>query len=146
MEPLIHKNNNDCFMEVTNSVMNMALKYFSIVTDVIGLLYGGVSTKFSFCFPSVVDWIKSRDLSYLAVPKYIASGSHDHGGTKFRFMVMERFGEDIEKKFTAAGRKFSLATVCYLALQLVSRSSACCSLNMCISSYHNITCIFAMAS
>lgn len=34
-------------------------------------------------------------------------------------MVMERFGEDIEKKFTAAGRKFSLGTVCYLALQLV---------------------------
>ena len=33
---------------------------------------------------------------------------------------MERFGEDVEKKFITAGRRFSLKTVCYLALQLVS--------------------------
>lgn len=71
----------------------------------------------------VVDWIKTHSLSYLAVPKFVASGSHEHGGTKFRFMVMERFGEDIEKKFTSAGRKFSLETVCYLAIQLVSSTS-----------------------
>ena len=36
-------------------------------------------------------------------------------------MVMDRFGEDIEKKFVAAGRKFSIGTVCYLALQLVRK-------------------------
>ena len=66
--------------------------------------------------------MKSRGLSCLAIPKFIASGSHDHGGTRFRFMVMDRFGEDIEKKFTTAGRKFSHSTVCYLALQLVSRN------------------------
>ena len=72
---------------------------------------------------SVLDWIKSHGLSYLAVPKFIASGSHDHAGTKFRFMVMERFGEDIEKKFCAAGRRFSLPTVCYLALKLVRKKN-----------------------
>ena len=72
----------------------------------------------------VLDWIKSHGLSYLAVPKFIASGSHDHTGTKFRFMVMERFGEDVEKKFSAAGRMFSLPTVCYLALKLVRKNRA----------------------
>lgn len=70
---------------------------------------------------AVCEWVKSHKLPYLAIPKFIASGCHDRGGTKFRFMVMERFGEDIEKKFTAAGRRFSLGTVCYLALQLVSK-------------------------
>ena len=68
-----------------------------------------------------MSWVKDHGLSYLAVPKFIASGSHDHAGTKFRFMVMDRFGEDIEKKFTAAGRRFSLPTVCYLALKLVKK-------------------------
>ena len=62
-------------------------------------------------------------MSYLAVPKFIASGSHEHAGTKFRFMVMERFGEDIEKKFCSAGRRFSLSTVCYLALKLVRKAT-----------------------
>ena len=74
-----------------------------------------------FVFWLVSEWVKSHGLSYLAVPKFIASGSHEHAGTKFRFMVMERFGEDIEKKFCSAGRRFSLSTVCYLALKLVSK-------------------------
>lgn len=75
--------------------------------------------QFVLFFSLVLEWVKSRQLSYLAVPKFIASGSHEHAGTKFRFMVMERFGEDIEKKFSSAGRRFSLPTVCYLALKLV---------------------------
>ena len=41
-------------------------------------------------------------------------------GLKYRFMVMHRYGEDIEKKFTAAGRQFGMKTVCYLALRMVS--------------------------
>ena len=73
-----------------------------------------------FSLPPVEEWIKSHDLPYLAVPKFIASGSHEHDGTRFRFMVMERFGEDVGKKFIAAGKKFSLSTVCHLALRLVS--------------------------
>ena len=36
-------------------------------------------------------------------------------------MVMERFGDDVEKLFCAANRKFGLKTVCYLALRIVSR-------------------------
>ena len=39
---------------------------------------------------------------------------------RYRFMVMERFGEDVEKKFCKAGRQFGVKTVCYLALRLVS--------------------------
>ena len=42
---------------------------------------------------------------------------------KYRFMVMEQFGEDIEKKFNQAGRRFGMKSVCHLALRLVSRTS-----------------------
>ena len=69
----------------------------------------------------VNDWIKSKKLNYLAIPKYISSGAHTRGKVEYRFMVIERFGEDIEKLFCNAGRQFGMKTVCYLALRLVRK-------------------------
>ncbi len=54
------------------------------------------------------------------MPEYVAAGDHTYSDRKYRFMVMHQYGEDIEKKFTAAGRQFGMKTVCYLALRLVS--------------------------
>ena len=53
------------------------------------------------------------------MPKFISSGCDTSGKTKYRFMVMERFGEDVEKRFCLAGRKFNVKIVCQLALVLV---------------------------
>ena len=64
--------------------------------------------------------MKKRGMSYLAIPKYISSGCHRTGEVDCRFLVMERLGEDVEKKFCKAGRQFGVKTVCYLALRLVS--------------------------
>ena len=71
------------------------------------------------CLP-VDDWVKKEGLTYLGVPKYIASGSHTHDSMQYRFMVMERYGNDLQKSFVERGRKFSVKTICYLALRLVS--------------------------
>lgn len=68
---------------------------------------------------AVDDWIKKMKVNYLPIPKYITSGCHDFKGVKYRFMVMKRFGDDIHKHFTAAGRNFCDKTICYLALRLV---------------------------
>ena len=59
-------------------------------------------------------------LEYLSVPKFVSAGTHTRDKTEYRFMVMERFGDDIEKLFCSCGRLFNLKTVCYLALRLVS--------------------------
>ena len=42
---------------------------------------------------------------------------------KYRFMIMDRFGEDVEKKFCQCDRKFEVKTVCTLALRLVSEGN-----------------------
>ena len=42
----------------------------------------------------------------------------------FFFLVMERFGTDLEKYFKLAGSRFCEATVCYLALRLVRYRAA----------------------
>ena len=68
----------------------------------------------------VNDWVKSHKLAYLAIPKFISQGRHQHGGLSYRFLVMHCFGEDVEKKFNQCGRQFSIKTVCHLALRIVS--------------------------
>lgn len=78
------------------------------------------SLKFSNPFVSVSAWMRTHKQSYLGVPRFIGSGSFENGGTKYRFMIMDRFGEDVEKKFLAAGRTFPIQTVFGLALRIVS--------------------------
>ncbi|XP_064403062.1 serine/threonine-protein kinase VRK1-like isoform X2 [Halichondria panicea] len=67
----------------------------------------------------ISDWCQSHDLAHLSVPEFVAAGDHTYSDRKYRFMVMHQYGEDIEKKFTAAGRQFGMKTVCYLALRLL---------------------------
>ena len=66
-------------------------------------------------------WAKSHKLEYLPVPRYVGSGTHQKDKVDYRFMVMERFGDDVEKLFCTVGRKFSIKTVCFLALRIVSK-------------------------
>ncbi|XP_058256046.1 serine/threonine-protein kinase VRK1 [Hemibagrus wyckioides] len=64
-------------------------------------------------------WIKSRKLKYLGVPKYWGSGLHEKGGKRYRFMVMDRFGTDLQKKFEESGKKFPRKLVLQLGLRLL---------------------------
>lgn len=52
---------------------------------------------------------------------FLGSGSFDHKSTKLRFLVMERFGKDVDELFMSNGRKFDVATVLMLGLRVVSR-------------------------
>jgi len=61
----------------------------------------------------------SHKQSHLGVPRYIGSGSFDNDGVKYRFMIMDRFGQDVEKLFLASGSKFALHTVFGLGLRII---------------------------
>lgn len=71
---------------------------------------------------SVESWKKKHSLKHLGVPRYVASGTHVNGSNRYRFLVMDQFGDDLEKKFTEHGRKFGMKVVCSLAIQLVCNS------------------------
>lgn len=64
-------------------------------------------------------WVKSRKLKYLGVPKYWGSGLHENGGKRYRFLVMDRFGTDLQKKFEENGKKFPRKLVLQLGLRLL---------------------------
>ena len=68
----------------------------------------------------VESWKKEKGVKHVGIPPYIASGSLDKDGKKFRFMVMERFGEDIDALFRKNNKQFAMGTVLQLGLRIVS--------------------------
>lgn len=68
---------------------------------------------------TMAAWKTAHKLKYLAAPIYVASGQHEKNGQKLRFMVMERYGTDLQKVFVQNGNRFSVATVYTLGLRMV---------------------------
>lgn len=68
---------------------------------------------------TIEAWMKSKKLPSLGMPKFIGSGSHEHKGQKYRFMVMERFGSDLQQLLDSCGNRFPLKTVLTLGIQIL---------------------------
>ncbi|KAK5885850.1 hypothetical protein CesoFtcFv8_016946 [Champsocephalus esox] len=67
----------------------------------------------------IQSWVKSHKLKVLGVPRYWGSGLHERGGKRYRFMVIDRLGTDLQKKFEECGRRFPRKLVLQLALRLL---------------------------
>ncbi|XP_069028573.1 serine/threonine-protein kinase VRK1 [Embiotoca jacksoni] len=67
----------------------------------------------------IQSWMKSHKLKNLGVPRYWGSGLHERGGKRYRFMVIDRLGTDLQKKFEECGRKFPRKLVLQLGLRLL---------------------------
>ncbi len=63
-----------------------------------------------------------KDRGNLGMPVLRGSGSHVHAGEKYRFLVMDRYGKDLQKIF-ARDKVFSLRTAFNLAIKIVSQVS-----------------------
>ena len=71
--------------------------------------------------PDAVEaYRRGRGLSSLGMPSLRGSGSHVHRGEKYRFLVMDRYGKDLQKVFQNGDRLFSARTTFNLALKIVS--------------------------
>ncbi|XP_037343321.1 serine/threonine-protein kinase VRK1 isoform X1 [Pungitius pungitius] len=67
----------------------------------------------------IQSWMKSHKLKALGVPRYWGSGLHERGGKRYRFMVIDRLGTDLQKKFEECGRRFPRKLVLQLGLRLL---------------------------
>ncbi|XP_040268217.1 serine/threonine-protein kinase VRK1 isoform X1 [Bufo bufo] len=67
----------------------------------------------------IQKWTSSHKLKYLGVPRYWGSGLHDKNANRYRFMVMDRFGKDLQKIFEETSKRFSHKTVLQLGLRLI---------------------------
>uniref|UniRef100_T1JJE3 non-specific serine/threonine protein kinase n=1 Tax=Strigamia maritima TaxID=126957 RepID=T1JJE3_STRMM len=86
-----------------------------------GTLYGEV-TSFGHIgrIQNIERWRRERKLKFLGMPKFISDGVNQINGTEYRFLVMERFGDDLQKFLTGNGNRFSAKTVVNLGIQLVN--------------------------
>uniref|UniRef100_A0A1A7Z9I2 non-specific serine/threonine protein kinase n=1 Tax=Nothobranchius furzeri TaxID=105023 RepID=A0A1A7Z9I2_NOTFU len=70
--------------------------------------------------PDIIHtWMKTHRLKHLGVPRYWGSGLHERGGKRYRFMVIDRLGTDLQKKFEECGRRFPRKLVLQLGLRLL---------------------------
>ncbi|XP_030575076.1 serine/threonine-protein kinase VRK1 [Archocentrus centrarchus] len=67
----------------------------------------------------IQTWMKSKKQKNLGVPRYWGSGRHERGGKSYRFMVIDRLGTDLQKKFEECGRRFPRKLVLQLGLRLL---------------------------
>jgi len=59
-------------------------------------------------------------LKHLGVPKLVANGSHVKSEQNYRFLVMERFGSDLQRILdNSEGNKFTTKTSCSVTLQVL---------------------------
>ncbi|XP_053477394.1 serine/threonine-protein kinase VRK2 [Ictalurus furcatus] len=47
----------------------------------------------------ISKWMRVKKLDFLGIPTYWGSGLSEHNGTRYRFMVMDRLGTDLQKVF-----------------------------------------------
>ncbi|XP_071582667.1 serine/threonine-protein kinase VRK1-like [Temnothorax nylanderi] len=72
------------------------------------------------CKPDeIVSWQKEKKLAALGMPRYVASGSHEYKNTKYRFIVIDRYGKNVWEIFKENNRQFPEHVVYKLALQII---------------------------
>uniref|UniRef100_A0A8C7Y620 non-specific serine/threonine protein kinase n=1 Tax=Oryzias sinensis TaxID=183150 RepID=A0A8C7Y620_9TELE len=67
----------------------------------------------------IQTWMKTQKVKHLGVPRYWGSGLHEKGGKRYRFMVIDRLGTDLQKKFEECGKRFPRKLVLQLGLRLL---------------------------
>jgi vaccinia related kinase len=64
-------------------------------------------------------WKKGRNLKHIGLSLYMGSGSHVYRGEKYRFLVLERHGQDLGKLFLQSWRRFPVKTVFNIGIQIL---------------------------
>uniref|UniRef100_A0A8D0GMT8 Serine/threonine-protein kinase VRK1 n=1 Tax=Sphenodon punctatus TaxID=8508 RepID=A0A8D0GMT8_SPHPU len=67
----------------------------------------------------IQKWTASHKLKYLGVPRYWGTGLHQKNGNSYRFMVMDRFGRDLQKIYEEKAKQFAHKTVLQLSLRIL---------------------------
>jgi len=68
---------------------------------------------------SIQRWKNQHHLLHLGVPHVEGSGSFQLRGKKFRFLVMPRYGTDLQTLLDQSGSTLSISTACSIASQII---------------------------
>ncbi|KAJ8014117.1 hypothetical protein DPEC_G00036920 [Dallia pectoralis] len=68
---------------------------------------------------TILKWKKKKQLDFLGIPAYWGSGPFEHNGTRYRFMVMDRLGSDLQKVCDRNSGRLKKRTVLQLGRDLL---------------------------
>ncbi|XP_031549530.1 serine/threonine-protein kinase VRK1-like [Actinia tenebrosa] len=68
---------------------------------------------------NISSWMKTKKLKHLGVLLYLGSGAVEHDNAKMRFLVMERYDQDVDQIFQHHNRRFDVRTVLMLGLRIL---------------------------
>ncbi|XP_005935366.1 serine/threonine-protein kinase VRK1 isoform X1 [Haplochromis burtoni] len=68
---------------------------------------------------SMQKWKRSKKLDFLGIPTYWGSGIAEYNNLRYRFMVMDRLGSDLQKACESSGGQLKKTTVLQLGQRLV---------------------------
>ncbi|KAH1010036.1 serine/threonine-protein kinase VRK1 [Dendroctonus ponderosae] len=66
----------------------------------------------------IEQWKTDKNMDFLGLPHYVASGSHLSNGEKYRFLIMPKYEQDLEAIFREK-RVFNLKTVLVIAMRMM---------------------------
>lgn len=67
----------------------------------------------------VTSWKEKKKFKTFGMPIACGGGSHTCGSTKYRFLVMERYGKDLWSQFLSCNKIFPLSTVLQISIQVL---------------------------
>ncbi|KAJ6667058.1 hypothetical protein lerEdw1_019061 [Lerista edwardsae] len=67
----------------------------------------------------IKKWMKLKQLAFLGIPFFWGSGQAEHNDKSYRFMVMDRLGEDLQAIFERQGRRFNKETVLQIGVRML---------------------------
>jgi len=67
----------------------------------------------------VAEFKKEKGLTSLGMPVHCGSGSHMFKGDRYRFLIMERFGKDLQKIFQTGKKKFPPKAAYTIAIKVI---------------------------
>lgn len=68
---------------------------------------------------AVAEFQKAKGLKSFGMPCLRGSGSHTHNGAKYRFLLMDRYGKDLQKIFLTGKKLFSERVTYNLVLKII---------------------------
>lgn len=85
-----------------------------------GPLFTEVNYYMRNCKPDDIDkFSKTHKLTVLGIPKFISQGIHTYNKNDLRYLIMPRFGRDLNKLFIENGNKFSREFCAQIAVKML---------------------------
>lgn len=83
-----------------------------------GPLFVEVNFVLRACQQSTIDaFMAKHKLSFLGIPKFIASGTHQAANGGYRFLIMDKLGEELQKVLET--RRLTIPTTCRIACRII---------------------------